>query len=116
MLGIGEELIPVAAREANGELVGIEVGAGDHGEDLAVMRVHGDDRAVLALERLFRRHLQIEVDGQANILARLCKLFAETPKLAAMRVDDDIARTVDTAEEGVIALLHAGFSDDIARG
>src|SRR5271170_4210878 len=42
MVRVGDDLVPVGAGEADGELVGIEGRARDHGEDLTGVRIHGD--------------------------------------------------------------------------
>ncbi len=42
MVRVGDDLVPVGAGEADGELVGVEGRARDHGEDLAGVRIHGD--------------------------------------------------------------------------
>ena len=91
MVGVVDDLVPVALGEADGELVGIEGGARGHGEDLAGVRIHGDDGADLAFEGLLGGHLDIEVDGEAEVFAGDGELLAEMAELFAMAVDDDVA-------------------------
>ena len=104
MVGVVDDLVPVALGEADGELVGIEGGARDHGEDLAGVRVHGDHGAVLAFHGLFGGHLDVEVDGELEVLAGDGELLAELADLFAVAVDDDVAGAVGAAEEGVVGL------------
>ena len=65
VVGVVEDGLPVGVGEAAGELVGIEGGAGDHGEDLAGVGVEGDDGPVLAFEGVLGGTLDVEVDGEA---------------------------------------------------
>ena len=84
MVGVVDDLVPVARGEADGELVGIEGGARDHGENLAGVRIHGDDGAGLAFERLLGGHLDVEVDGELEVLAGHGELLAELADLFAV--------------------------------
>ena len=114
MVGVVNDLRPVGLGQAHGELVGVERGPRDHGENLAGVRVHGDQCAVLAFHHLLRHALQIEVDGEPQVLARLGKLLSKLADFLAVAVDDDIARAVHAAQQGVVGLFHAGFSDYVA--
>ncbi len=105
---------PVVAGEAHGKLVGVEAGARDHGEDLAGVRIQRDDGAVLAVERLLGGHLEVEVDGEPEVLAGDGERLALLADLLAVRVDDDVAGAVGTAQERVVGGLDAGLADDIA--
>ena len=105
---------PVGVGEADGELVGVEGGAGGHGEDLAGVRVHGDDGAGFAFEGLLGGELEVEVDGELEVLAGGGELLAAVADLLAVGVDDDLAVTVLAAEECVVGLLDAGAADDVA--
>ncbi len=114
VVGVVDDGVPVALGEADGELVGVEGGARDHGEDLAGVRVHGDDGAVLAFEGLLGGELDVEVDGEPEVLAGGGELLAEVADLLAVGVDDDVAGAVLAAEEGVVGGLDAGLADDVA--
>ena len=70
-LRIGHQLAPVVARDAHRELVGIEGGPAHHGQNLAGVRIHGDDGAVFARDGLLGGNLQIDIDGQLQRLAGL---------------------------------------------
>ena len=91
MIGIGDELVPLRALNADGEGIGVEAGARNHGENVTVARVHGNDGAVAVAESQFGGALQIVVNGQVNILAGLRVLNAEMADLAAAAVDQNIA-------------------------
>ena len=69
MFGIGDELVPLGAIDLDCEGVGIEAGAGNQGQNLAVARIHGDDSAFAIAECEFRGALQVVVDGEAQIRA-----------------------------------------------
>ena len=70
MVGVVEDLVPVALADADGELVGVEGGAGGQGEDLAGVGIHRDDGSGLAFEGLLGGHLDVEVDGELEVLCR----------------------------------------------
>ena len=56
------------AVDLDGKLIGIEAGPRNHGQNLAVARVHGHDRAVAVAQRQLGRALQVVVDGQLQVL------------------------------------------------
>jgi hypothetical protein len=105
---------PVAVGEPDGELVGVEAGARDHGKDLAGVRVQRDDGSGLSFEGLFGRLLDVEVDGELEILSGLGEFLAEVSDLLAVRVDDYVARAVHAAQERVVGGFDAGAADDVA--
>ncbi len=51
------------------------------------------------LQGLFGGHLDVEVDGEAEVLAGHGELLAEVANLLAVAVDDDVVRAVGAAEE-----------------
>ena len=55
------------------------------------MGIERDDGADLAFERLFGGHLEIEVDGEAEVFAGDGECLAEVAELLAVAVHDDIA-------------------------
>ena len=114
MVRVGDDLVPVGSGEADGELVGIEGWAGDHGENLAGVRIHRDYRAVLALHGLFGGHLDVQVDGELEVLAGDGEGLAELAELFAVAVDDDIAAAIHAAKESVVGGFDAGSADDVA--
>ncbi len=78
------------------------------------MGIHGDDRAVLALHGLFGGHLDVEVDGELEVLAWDGEFLAEVAEFFAVAVDDDVATAVGAAKECVVGRLDAGTADDVA--
>ena len=87
---------------------------GDHGENFAVARIHGDDGAVGVAESELGGALQIVVDGEFQVLAGDGVLGAEIADFATMAVDDLVARAVLPAEKLVVGFFDAGFADDVA--
>src|SRR5882724_1064100 len=114
MVGIVKDLIPVIFGEANGKLVGIEGGTRGHGENLACVRVHGDDSADFAFENFFGGHLDVEIDGELEVFAGGGEFLAEVAEFFAVAIDDDVATAVYAAEKGVVGGLDAGAADDVA--
>ena len=76
---IVDQLAPLIARDAHRKIVGIESRTAHHRQDLAVARIHGDDGAVLVPHGLFGGNLQIEVDGQLELLAGLGRRLIQRP-------------------------------------
>ena len=114
IVGVAGDFLPVGGLDADGEFVGVEAGAGGHGEDLAVVRIEGDDRAAAAFQREFGDHLEIEVDGELEVFAGGGVLDAEDLALAAAVVDDGLAFAIDAHQDVVVLLLDAGLADDLA--
>ena len=115
MVGVVENLVPVIFGQPDRELVWIEGRPRDHGENLAGVGVHRHDSADLAVEGLFCRHLNVEVNGELQILAGNSEFLAEVAKLLAVAVDDDVAAAVFAAEQRIVGLLDAGATYDVAR-
>ncbi len=115
MIGIGDQLVPLGAIDLHRKCIGIEAGTRHHGQNLAVARIHGDNRAIAIAQSEFRRALQIVVDGQLQVLAGHRVLRPEKAHFAAVAVDDHIARAVLPAQHLVVHLFHAGLAHHIAR-
>ncbi len=114
IFGIGDELVPLVAADADGELVGIEGGAADEGEDFAGVGIDGDHGAVAIAQGIFGGALDVEVDGEFETLAGFGGLGAEAADFAAMAVDDDVFRAVFAAQDAIVGGFDAGAADDIA--
>jgi hypothetical protein len=69
--------------------------------------IHRDDRAVLAVERLFCSDLQIEIDREPQVFAGDGELLTKVAKLFAMAIDNDVAASIFTAEQRVVGLFDA---------
>src|ERR1035437_2986561 len=68
LAGIGDQLVPLITRYAHREFIGIERGMADHRQNFAIARIHGDDGAGSAIQRLLGRYLHIEIDGELELL------------------------------------------------
>ncbi len=79
IIGIGDQLVPLAIGNSHGEIVGIESRAADHGQDFAGARVHGDHGSVSSSNSLFRRDLQIDVEGQLELLPGTAGFWSSSP-------------------------------------
>ena len=115
MVGIGDQLVPVGAVDLDGKFVGVEAGPRNHRQNLAVPRVHGNDRAVAVAQREFGGALQIVVDRELQILPRHGVLDAEVAHLASAAVDDHLSRAVLPAQQFVVGLFHACLAHHVAR-
>ena len=87
----------------------------DHGQNLAIARVHRHHRAVGVAQRQLGRALQVDVDGQLQILARNGVLRPQVAHLAPVAVHNHIARSVLAAQQLVVGLLHARLAHHVAR-
>jgi hypothetical protein len=72
--GVRGDALPLVARKALGEEVGVEGGPTHHGHDLARGRIHGDDRPLLPGEGRLGRFLDFPVDGQKTRPERVMRL------------------------------------------
>ncbi len=115
MFGIGDQLVPVGAIDAHRELVRVEAGTRNHGQNLAIAGVHGHDGAVAIAQGQLRRALQIVVDGQAQVLAGNGVLDSQIANFASVAVHNHIPRSVLPAQQLVVGLLHARFAHYVAR-
>ena len=86
-----------------------------HGQNLPGMRIHRDHRAIPVAKGILRRPLNIEINGELQALTRLRRLGAQLSHLAAMAVDQHIARPVLAAQKRVVRLLHTRRAHHIAR-
>ena len=74
--GIARQFPPVFSLDANRELVGIVTRMRGHGEYFAGVRIEGDQRAASVSQCQLGNHLQVEIDRQAQALARNSFLYA----------------------------------------
>ena len=80
-----------------------------------MLRIHRDDCAGLALQRLFGRDLQVEIDGQLELLAGNRRHIAQRADFLAAAVDQHLPRAVLAHQNIVVVLLDARHADDVAR-
>src|ERR1019366_5294933 len=115
LTGIGDQPVPLITRDAHREFVGIERGAADHRQNFAIARIHGDNGAGPALQRLFGRYLHIEIDGELELFAGDGGHIAEGAHFLAATVDQHLARAVLAHQNIVVVLLDARHAYDVAR-
>jgi hypothetical protein len=109
------KLRPFVALDTHGEVVGIERRPTCHGENFAVSRVHGDNCAIVALQGLLGSNLQIDVDGQAQGLARDSGFFVELLDFLSVAVYEHLPRTVFAHQHLVVLQFDSGLAHNIAR-
>ena len=114
VVGVGDQLGPIAAVDADREGVGIVAGMRDHGQNLAVTRVHRHHRAIAVAQRHLGRALNVDVDGQLQVLARSGVLRAQVAYLAAVAVHNNVARAVLAAQQCVVGLFDPGLAHHVA--
>ena len=95
------------------ELIRIEGRARRHGEHVAVVGIEGDDRPGAIAQRLLRRALQIEVDGEHESVPGQRFLLVEDAQLASERVDLDLLAAVDATQLLVADLLQTRLADQV---
>ena len=112
--GIGVQLRPFLVGNADGEIVGIEGGPADHGQDFAGASVHGDEGAFFVGEIGFGDLLQVFVNGELDRLSGNRLDIVERAHDFADAIDDDAAHAVGALDLIVVLLFEAGFADDVA--
>ncbi len=115
MVRIGQQLFPVRGLDAHGEFVGIEGGPVRHGEHVPIARIEGDNRAFAAFKHKLGDGLQIQVDGELDVLPRRGLLDPQDLALAAAVIHHHFALAVDAGQNVVVLLLNAEFADDRTR-
>ncbi len=86
--------VPVALAQPHRKLIGIERRTRRQREDLAGVRIHRDDGSDLAFQRLLGGHLDVEIDGQLQVLSGFRERLAEVADLFAVAVHDHVAAAV----------------------
>ncbi len=108
---IGVHLVPAPLAEAGDELVGVEPGARDEGQDLAVAHVDHDRAGALVLHAFLGEALQVHIERQLDVGPGFALGAAELADHAAMRIDLDLAHPALAAQLAVDRLLHAVLAD-----
>jgi hypothetical protein len=116
---VGVELLPAVEGDAARELVGVELGLGDHGEHAAVARVQHHRGAAIDLgHRHLERALDGEVERERDVTSRHRqpgRSFLERGHALAHGVHDHELGAVDAAQHVLVAALHAGLADQVAE-
>src|SRR5690348_3564534 len=79
------------------------------------MRIHSDNRPAVSFKRLLRRHLNIEINRQLQVLSGNSCLSAETPDFLAVTIDQRSPRTILSHQDLVIELLDTALTDNRSR-
>ena len=98
--------------DVHGELVGIEGGPAHHGQHLAGARIERHHRAVLPVHGQFGDRLQVQVDGELQVLAReppalFFELLAHLPAI----IHHHVLLAVHAHQRVVVLPLDAEFAD-----
>jgi hypothetical protein len=78
------------------------------------VRIHRHDRAILPFDRLLRRNLQIEIQGQLELLAGLRRRFVQPADFAPMAIHERAPRSVLAHQDVVVLLLDSAHTDHVA--
>ncbi len=94
-------------------VVGRQAGIGQH---LAIAWIHDQRGAVEAgvAKSVFRRFLQVVVDGQLDATSLRRRNLLDHPHLAAHAVDDNASRAIAAHQQRVIRLFNLMLTDDVA--
>src|SRR5690349_13594698 len=96
--------------------IGIEGWAADHRQNLASTRIHGNYCTVLVPERFFGCNLQIDINGELELLARFCRLlFQRLADFPPMTVDQHLPRAVLAHQKIVVFEFYPGLADNVPR-
>ena len=79
------------------------------------MRIHGHDRAVLPFDGLLRRDLQIQIDRQLELLARLRGCFVQPSDFASAAVHDRPPESILAHQNAVVLFLDSALAHHVAR-
>ena len=80
------------------------------------MWIHCHDRAILVGECFFGCNLQINVNGELQLLARLGRFFLKgLTNFAAMAIDQNLSRAILAHKDAVVFELDTRFADHISR-
>ncbi len=114
MFRIIGDLAPVLGLDAHRKLVGIEGGAGDHGEHLTRPRIERHHRAILALHGQFRHGLQIQIDGRLQVFTFHRLLRGKGLAYLPAIVHHHLALPVHAHQRVVVLLLDAELAHHVA--
>src|ERR1019366_4901145 len=66
---VGRELLPLFRVDTLGEVVGVEGRVADHGQDFTRTWINRHHRTRAISERSLRHHLQVQIEGEAQIVS-----------------------------------------------
>ena len=113
--GIGHQAVPLVAADAHRKRIGIERRTAHHRQNFSGARIHGDNRARLAFQRLLGGDLQIEINRELELLARNRRNIAQRADFLAAAVHQHLARAVLAHQNIVVVLLDSRHANHVAR-
>ena len=112
------EHLVILAAVATDKRIGVVGGTRGHTKDFARAGFDGDNRAELTLQQTLGQGLQVHVDAEREVLARLGLLVVLAILVVSLRSAAHIAQhdadTFLAAEEGLVRPLHTQFPDIVA--
>ncbi|MNV11058.1 hypothetical protein D3C71_1016090 [compost metagenome] len=113
---IAVERLEIGMRNAVDEQVRVVGRQADHGQDLAGTRVHRHRRAFELAEGRHHRPLQVRVDGQPQVAARLRRDPPDGADRTPLHVGLHLLVADLAAQLGLVIALQPGFADMGQRG
>src|SRR5579871_96424 len=114
MIGVVGDFLPIFGLDADSELIGVEGGAANHGQHVAIARIERHHRAVAAIHGELGDGLKVKVDGKLDVVTFYGRLVAQNLAHLAAIIDDHLPLAIDTHEAVVVFPLDAKLADDIA--
>ena len=108
------ELVVLLVAETVGERLGVESGVGGQGQHAVVPRVHDDDGANPLAEGALRRLLNIDVQGEDDVLAGLGRLLGDGAGGGALGGDRGQGAAVLAGQDLIELGLQAEGADLVA--
>ena len=112
--GVRSQLLPLLPIDVAGEFVGVVSGMAHHGQHFSRLRRESHHGAGTLAQRSFRRHLQVDVDGDRGGKARRGRLLLRLRDLHPPAVDDHASRAIPSHEQRVVLALDAELSHHVA--
>src|SRR6185437_14520117 len=101
-----DQLAPVFTGNPNRKSIRVKRWPAHHGKNFPGVRIHRHDGAAFVAECLFGSNLQIDVDGELQLLAGLgWLLFERLSDLATVTIDEYLPRAILAHENVVVCEL-----------
>ena len=112
-LAVRHQLPPLVGRHAACERVGVEGGSAHQRQHRAGMDVEGDNGALFPLQRVVRRSLNVQVQGQHHVVSGRRLETIDDPHLAAGGVHLHLFSTAASGQMPLPLLFEAGLPDGV---
>ena len=106
---------PLLAVDTVCKVVWIEGRMADHCQDFAGTGGESYDGAGAVTQRRFCHHLEVQVDGQPQIVARNGIDRRHRTHFLTAAVHDNATHSVTSGEHGIVLSFHTKFAPDVAR-